>query len=197
MQQRSEETHKRIIESALDLFSSRGYDRTSVDMICQTAGISKGAFYHHYPEKHALFMDLLQIWLGEINTQLDHEFNQSLDFPQSLTEISTIFNELIDASRLKIPLMLDFWRDSLTNPLFWQRAASPFFQYQTYFQQLLINQYGNNCDGEFDPGAISRVILALSLGIIAAGMLSPDEDWNNTAATGFSLIFDNISRSKT
>lgn len=197
MQQRSEETRKKIIDAASDLFSTRGYDRTSVDMICHTAGISKGAFYHHYPEKHALFMELLQSWLDDIKVRLDQTFTQSSDLPQSLSEISVIFDELIDASRLKIPLMLDFWRDSLSNPLLWQRATSPFSQYQSYFQQLMLDQYGNQSNDGVDPKAISRVILALSLGIIAAGMLSPDDDWNNTAATGFRLIFDNISRSET
>jgi len=192
MQQRSEETRKKIIESASDLFSTRGYDRTSVDLICRTAGISKGAFYHHFSEKHALFMELLQTWLDEIQVQLDQQFNQSRDLPQSLTDISIIFNDLIDTSRSKIPLMLDFWRDSLTNPVLWQRAASPFSQYQTYFQQLLVNQYGYQAAEGFNPQEISRVILAFSLGIIAAGMLSPDDNWSNTASAGFCLLFDNI-----
>jgi AcrR family transcriptional regulator len=196
MQQRSEETRKKIIDAASDLFSARGYARTSVDMICRTAGISKGAFYHHYPEKHALFMELLQSWLDEIKVRLDQTFTKSSDLPQSLTEISVIFDELIDASRLKIPLMLDFWRDSLTNPLLWHRDASPFSQYQSYFQQIELDQCSNQIGGSMDPETISRIILAFSLGIIAAGMLSPDNDWNNTAANGFNLIFDNISRSE-
>ncbi len=196
MQQRSEETHKKIFEAASALFTEKGYDRTSVDMICRTAGISKGAFYHHFSEKNALFMEILQIWLDEITARLDQIFNQSTDLSQNLSKASEIFNNLIDTSRLKIPLMLDFWRDSLSNPLLWQRAASPFNQYQSYFQQLLNKQYGNQNNDIDDFEVISRIILALSLGIIAAGMLNPDCDWNNTAATGFKLIFDSISRSR-
>ncbi len=197
MQQRSEETHKKIVDVASALFSERGYDRTSVDMICRTAGISKGAFYHHFPEKNALFMELLQTWLDEITIRLNQTFNQSSDLSQNLTEVSIIFNDLIDKSRLKIPLMLDFWRDSLSNPLLWQRASSPFIHYQSYFQQLLLKQSRDQNQEIEHPEVISRIILALSLGIIAAGMFNPDFDWNNTAATGFKLIFDSITRSRT
>lgn len=37
-----------------ELFFARGYDATSVEDIIVRAGISKGAFYHHFPSKEAL-----------------------------------------------------------------------------------------------------------------------------------------------
>ena len=59
MQQRSEETRTHILKAALDLFSKNGYDATSVANICQAAGVSKGAFYHHFASKHSVFQALL------------------------------------------------------------------------------------------------------------------------------------------
>ena len=64
-QQRSEETRSRILESAIKLFSNRGYNKASVDDICADAGISKGAFYHHFKSKQALFPALLDGWLTD------------------------------------------------------------------------------------------------------------------------------------
>ncbi len=43
-----------LIEIARALFFERGYERTSVDEIIARAGVSKGAFYHHFPSKDAL-----------------------------------------------------------------------------------------------------------------------------------------------
>ena len=47
-------TRARLIETAGQLFASRGYDGTSVDAIIRQAGVSKGAFYHHFSSKEEL-----------------------------------------------------------------------------------------------------------------------------------------------
>jgi hypothetical protein len=47
-----------------------------------------------------------------------------------------------------------------------------FSQYQSYFQQIALDQCSNQIGGSMVPETISRIILAFSLGIIAAGMLS-------------------------
>jgi AcrR family transcriptional regulator len=47
-------TRALLIETAGQLFASRGYDRTSVDAIIRQAGVSKGAFYHHFSSKEEL-----------------------------------------------------------------------------------------------------------------------------------------------
>lgn len=43
-----------ILESAVRLFIERGYDGTSISDIVGRAGISKGAFYHHFQSKEDL-----------------------------------------------------------------------------------------------------------------------------------------------
>ena len=47
-------TRALLIETAGQMFASRGYDRTSVDAIIRQAGVSKGAFYHHFSSKEEL-----------------------------------------------------------------------------------------------------------------------------------------------
>jgi AcrR family transcriptional regulator len=45
--------------SALDLFSSKGYDAVSVREICEAAGITKPTLYHFYGSKEGVFRALL------------------------------------------------------------------------------------------------------------------------------------------
>ena len=71
MQQRSEETRSKIMESSIKLFSNRGFNAASVDDICAEAGVSKGAFYHHFESKQALFLALLDGWLKTIDNAID------------------------------------------------------------------------------------------------------------------------------
>lgn len=43
-----------LLDIAASLFARSGYNATSVDEIIAQAGLSKGAFYHHFPSKEAL-----------------------------------------------------------------------------------------------------------------------------------------------
>jgi AcrR family transcriptional regulator len=40
-----------ILDSALQVFSGRGYHAASIDEIAQEAGISKALIYEHFPSK--------------------------------------------------------------------------------------------------------------------------------------------------
>lgn len=49
-----EGTRARILDAAADLFQARGYHDTSVQDIKRAAGVSSGAFHHHFESKMAL-----------------------------------------------------------------------------------------------------------------------------------------------
>jgi TetR/AcrR family transcriptional regulator, cholesterol catabolism regulator len=49
-----EETRQAIVDSALKLFGAKGYAVTSVQEITDAAGVTKGAFYHHFDSKQDL-----------------------------------------------------------------------------------------------------------------------------------------------
>ena len=52
---RRSDTRQRIIEEALHLFASNGYDAVSVSQIAQAVGIKAPSLYKHFPSKRAMF----------------------------------------------------------------------------------------------------------------------------------------------
>ncbi|WP_235737813.1 TetR/AcrR family transcriptional regulator [Nocardioides alcanivorans] len=54
-QQYSASTRRALVEAARELFTERGYAATSLDAIVSQAKVTKGALYHHYSGKQALF----------------------------------------------------------------------------------------------------------------------------------------------
>lgn len=48
-------TRERLIEVATGLFAERGYEDTSIEDVLTEAGVSRGALYHHFHGKDALF----------------------------------------------------------------------------------------------------------------------------------------------
>lgn len=54
-----ESTKARILDAALDIFSSKGYHDSTVDEIVEASATSKGSVYFHFPNKQRLFMALV------------------------------------------------------------------------------------------------------------------------------------------
>jgi len=54
-EQRRATTRALIIAAAQNLFGSSGFDETTMDDIAKTAGVAKGAVYHHYKNKQEVF----------------------------------------------------------------------------------------------------------------------------------------------
>jgi AcrR family transcriptional regulator len=50
----------RILQSSLKLFSTKGYDATSVREICEAAGITKPTLYHFYGSKEGVYRALVE-----------------------------------------------------------------------------------------------------------------------------------------
>jgi AcrR family transcriptional regulator len=51
-------TKKKIMESARRLFAERGYADSAVEEVVREAGVTKGAFYHHFSDKAGLFRSI-------------------------------------------------------------------------------------------------------------------------------------------
>ena len=56
------EARARLIEAARSLVRHRGFAATSVDDLCTAAGVTKGAFFHHFASKEALGVALIDDW---------------------------------------------------------------------------------------------------------------------------------------
>jgi AcrR family transcriptional regulator len=60
-------TREHVLETALDLFRRRGFERATMRDIAKAAGLSLGAAYHYFPSKEAL-VEAYYEW-----TQSEHE----------------------------------------------------------------------------------------------------------------------------
>ncbi len=59
-------TRDRILDAALEVFAGKGYHRAIVDDIVRASGTSKGAVYHHFPNKEAVFVALVDEFAGRL-----------------------------------------------------------------------------------------------------------------------------------
>ena len=69
--ERTHATTAQLVEAAARLFGTDGYAATSIDAVAAAAGLTKGAAYHHFPTKAALFRVVFVRELEQVTTALD------------------------------------------------------------------------------------------------------------------------------
>src|SRR5215472_3670301 len=55
-------TKTKLLDAALSVVRAKGYSATSVDEICALAGVTKGAFFHHFKSKEDLAIAAAEHW---------------------------------------------------------------------------------------------------------------------------------------
>ena len=52
----------RLLEAARDVIRKKGFTATTVDDLCKAAGVTKGAYFHHFDTKEALGVAAADFW---------------------------------------------------------------------------------------------------------------------------------------
>jgi TetR/AcrR family fatty acid metabolism transcriptional regulator len=71
-----DQTRERILEAALDVFSSKGYHDSKMDEIVDQSGTSKGSIYFHFPNKEQLFLALVDQFANLLERRVTEAIQQ-------------------------------------------------------------------------------------------------------------------------
>lgn len=84
------QTREALIAAAGEMFVEQGYAQTSLDQIAGAARVSKGAIYHHFPDKPSLFAE---VFAGECGRALGY-------IAERAGASTTTFEQFVDGVRL-------------------------------------------------------------------------------------------------
>jgi len=195
IQQRGEETRNRILDAALETFARSGYDAASVSEICRQAGVTKGGFYHHFSSKQALFLELLERWLGEIDDQLEAARFEGETVPEGLMHMTGSVEGVFQDASGKLPIFLEFMTKAGQSPAVWQATVVPFRKYHNFFARLIKDGIAEGSLRDVDADIASRVLLSFAIGFLVQGLLDPQgADWGQVAREGISVLLQGLEQ---
>jgi AcrR family transcriptional regulator len=89
------ETRERILDVAQELFTQRGYDKTSLRDIAERLGITKAALYYYFERKEDILVEL-HLRLHAMGTSLLDELEAAPDGPARVALWPRLADEMID-----------------------------------------------------------------------------------------------------
>jgi TetR/AcrR family transcriptional regulator, transcriptional repressor for nem operon len=75
---RSSDAKERLMQAVLELIWTGSYGSTTIDLICDKAGVKKGSFYHFFESKADLAVAALDEIAKEKRAQLDEMFSPTV-----------------------------------------------------------------------------------------------------------------------
>lgn len=188
-QDRAMHTKESILKAAEHLFAVQGYEATSVSMICDAAGVSKGAFYHHYKTKQSVFLELMQRWLKGLDEQLVLINESTDDVKDGLLSMGEIVGHVLDVGGPQLPIFLEYLSRAIRDPTVWEATVEPFQRYRDFFAVQIQRGIDEESFREIAPPYAARVIIALAVGMLVQGLLDPyGEDWRDVTQEALQLL---------
>ena len=178
----------KLLDAATRLFHENGYQAVTVNDICEAAQLTKGAFYHHFDSKEALYQHL---YTPQLDTYLASHFSISEDADGktlllALADATLSFSEEIgrEMTSLSITVMLSRG----TSHLFTEGRVHTRLLHQALFQ----SQAGNQLKCEGSEHELMLIYSCLMVGFLVKWASLADEsnfDWHNLLQREMQLMF--------
>lgn len=184
------ERRQRLVDAGWQRFATAGYRDTTVDDVCDQAGVSKGAFYGYFSSKQDLLLALLEEetqTLIQVATKL-----AALDIPGAERVRRFVQAMLaVGDDPARVQLRADLWSAVASDPALRERCAATTERLRTVLRGW-ISAGIDSGDLALEPwraNALASILLALADGLMLHRGLDPDGfRWANIRSVMDSLI---------
>jgi len=190
----SEKTRRGVLDAAFEVFTRKGFTRTTIGDIASAAGVTRGAVYWHFKDKVDLFMALSDEIEGEAGVR-----------PR---DIEALHIRTMDDARVQIRNYLERFEKKDRFAVFYDMVnhrtehteeLRPVLDKQILYQREILKLFsGTLCRlkasghlrSDLDPARAALALLSLVTGIIAAWLTDPAIF--SDAGAAFAIIDDYI-----
>jgi AcrR family transcriptional regulator len=189
------ETRNNILEAAEQCFSRYGYDGTGVAEICRQAGISKGALYHHFPSKQAIFVEMFETWMGAFAGQMEQVRDSARSVPEAMLRMVRMTGLIFQRAAGQLPLFIEFLTKASREPDTWKATIAPYRYFREFFAELIRRGIAEGSLLPVDPDLTARIIVSFGAGLVMQGVFDPaGADWPDVGVRGMETFLRGIEK---
>ena len=179
-QRRTRESGRdRLLESAIALFSERGFDQVSTKEVAAASGVTIGSLYHHFESKEAVYCAALERAIEAV-TPAPVELAVALSPEKGLKMLIAWFSEVL----ISQPLL----RQELLDP----HLDRPLKDIPTFRVSLFVfEKHLNEVNADYDTDFAIALIVSLCFGLTSLKGLQPSLE---TQSVGGEEVADMICK---
>jgi AcrR family transcriptional regulator len=191
--QKSAATRKRILKAAEECFAHYFFNDTATTEIYTTAGVSKGALYHHFPSKQVIFVEMFENWMRGFVGEMERIRDTAASIPDALLRMVNMTGLIFQTAAGQLPLFIEFLTKASRDPETWKATIAPYKFFRTFFADLIQRGIEEGTMQEVDPERTAQIIVSYGAGLVMQGVFDPEGgQWVDVGVQGITLLLKGI-----
>ncbi|WP_375492815.1 TetR/AcrR family transcriptional regulator [uncultured Jatrophihabitans sp.] len=185
-QDRSRLTRARLLESAVTCLAELGWGASTVAVVAEHAGVSRGAAQHHFPTRESLFTAALEYVTTEHAAQMRREVAARGPYTDTETIVGLVF-DLFTGANFRAALML--WVAAASEPQLREQVVALEARLGRDTHRMVVSLLGVD---EHVAGVRETVqaVLDLARGLGLANLLTDDSARRRGITRQFAAMLD-------
>jgi len=100
---------EQIMDAALKVIISKGYDNSRMDDIVDLSSMSKGAIYWYYKSKKEVYLNLVNYWVIKYSTVINHIVEEDDSPAEQLKDVFEYFILQYEQDPSAFKALVEFW----------------------------------------------------------------------------------------
>jgi AcrR family transcriptional regulator len=187
-QERKIASVNKILSATETCIRKNGINNLDINEICQEAGFTKGAFYHHFKSKQHLLIELLNRWLNNITEQFKIP-DEKLGGVDLIIYIIEKISPAFAQSEKQLQIFLEFYAKAINDKNLKEFALQTNNNFLSFFTSVIKNGMEKGAIKKGDPLQVSKILFSITLGLSIQGLIEPaGEDWTELAKTSVKML---------
>jgi TetR/AcrR family transcriptional regulator, transcriptional repressor of aconitase len=181
---------QRIVDAAWTRLQTAGYHDTSVDDVCDEAGVSKGAFYGYFDTKQDLFLALLDEETAALSGVALELAREDLAGAERVRRFVQAMLEVGDSAG-RVQLRADLWSELAADPVVRERFAEAVERRRAVLREWITRSIdaGDLAIERRRANALASILIAMADGLMLHRALDPRGfRWSNIRAVLDALL---------
>ena len=195
----AEKTRQAVIESALDVFSEKGYAKATFDEIAARAGFTKGAVYWYFRNKADLVAALIKEYMERKRSELVPNIPEG-DTLDDLLDYFTLWAEVLrDDVRFskfnRFMICQMEWSEAVINRVNKSLATQKDWHLEKINQVLVKSKERGELKEDIDLALVQEIIRSTYIGIVFSSLNKiTDGDVANKVRMGLGFLFEGLKK---
>jgi AcrR family transcriptional regulator len=167
-------TRAALLNSAAEVFASRGYQAAAVEEITESAGYSRGAFYSNFDSKEELFLTLIESRTDDNLRDIAAAFQKGDTPEERIRSGGAFLDSMAGRDRQWCVLYMEFWARAVRDPKLRRRFSKQYEVWREGIARMIEAQYEElGLEPDAPPRELASGLIALFEGQVLQRLIDP------------------------